>query len=370
MKSNLNLENNIYIKTKKIFDNNLEDIWNKIFQKSNTTPFQQYEWHKNWYENIGIYKNFELSILCIYYKNICISIFPFCVKKKLLKTVHWNGGLQTDYNIQLVKEEYNKEKIIEVIWSKIIKNYSFYDLILLDKIPATINEKENKLLNIINKIKTSNSYQIVLNKENLLNLYKTKIIKDNFRQIRRLKNLGKLKFVVSNSEGLNYLITEMMIKQKSLRYKSTKAWDMFSEINNRKFYYKLCNIKSFKYLKPHFSYLLLNDEVIATHFGLKNNNYFYYLMPSYNYKYGRYSTGKILLQYLIEWSFDNKIKYFDLTVGNESYKNNWAHKKFEIYQTKIAISFKGKILLKLLKYKSVFKKIPFLKKLYKKISNQ
>ena len=45
----------------------------------------------------------------------------------------------------------------------------------------------------------------------------------------------------------------------------------------------------------------------------------------------RYSPGRLLLYHLIKWSFENKIKRFDLTLGEESYKKEWSNSKVFLY---------------------------------------
>lgn len=367
---NINIDE-IKLVEKNIFDIDLEKIWTATLKESNTTPFQDYNWQKNWFEEIGKSKKFSLSILCFFFNDECISIFPFCMKNSIfLKTLYWNGGLQTDYNIQIIKEIYNEKKIISHIWSLILKKYKNCDLINLDKIPEYINNRKNKLLEVINITKSSNSYQVLLNKEKLDELYNKKIIKDNLRQIRRLNKIGKIEFIIGNNENINNIIIKKMIEQKSLRYQSTNAWDMFSEKHNIKFYLNFSKKELFKNLDIHCSYLLLNDEIIATHFGLKSNQCFFYLMPGNEFKkYGKYSPGKILLQYLIKWSYENNINSFDLTVGDEKYKKYWSNNSYSIFQSKISTSLKGLILLKLLKYKYFFKRIPFARVIYNKFIN-
>ena len=59
-------------------------------------------------------------------------------------------------------------------------------------------------------------------------------------------------------------------------------------------------------------------------YDVNNQKCFYYILPSFDiHNYGKFSPGKILLEKLLFWTFENKIKIFDFTGGNEMYKDLW-----------------------------------------------
>ena len=58
-------------------------------------------------------------------------------------------------------------------------------------------------------------------------------------------------------------------------------------------------------------------------------------------EWNKYSPGRILLLKLIQWSIENGLKYFDFTIGNESYKKDWCDNQLELYKVIKPITLKG-----------------------------
>ena len=82
------------------------------------------------------------------------------------------------------------------------------------------------------------------------------------------------------------------------------------------------NLDSYAHI--HFAVLKLDDIVLASHWGAFDENSFYYLMPTFNQEWNRYSPGRLLLENLIEWSIGKGLKVFDFTVGGEQYKKEYS----------------------------------------------
>ena len=114
-------------------------------------------------------------------------------------------------------------------------------------------------------------------------------------------------------------------------------------------------------LKIHFSELRIKDTVLATHVGIVDQTTFYYLMPANEVGiWKKYSPGRILLEFLQEWSTQNELKVFDFTVGGEAYKKQWCNAQTPLYETLIAKTFKGKIYLIIYNLKNSIKQAPWL----------
>lgn len=347
-----------------VFNENLKTEWNTLEDNSNITPFQTFYWQKKWFDTIGSKRNIQPFIIKVYLNYKCIAIFPFCMKKKYLKVIYWNGGIQTDYNLPLINYKYYNNENLNIIWTNILDKIKPYDLIMLNKLPEFINGNKNLLIDMLKKKYLTSSYQLILNNKNLEKLKNKKIIKDNKRQIRRLSKLGNLKFIIAENKEERKEIIEKMIFQKSQRYITTNSWDMFSEKENIIFYTKL-NKNLNKISNFHYSCIKLNNEIIATHLGFYDRKNFYYLMPSFDInKYHSYSPGKILIQYLIEWAIKNNLEIFDFTVGNEYYKKLWSNNSFNIFDYEKAGSFIGKIIIILNNYKKLIRHIPFSRNIY------
>ena len=72
------------IKTYEEFNNDLKRIWLRLEKKINCTPFQTFDWSKNWFETIGT-SDLKADLNILYVKSSDYEIlFPFIIKVLLL----------------------------------------------------------------------------------------------------------------------------------------------------------------------------------------------------------------------------------------------------------------------------------------------
>jgi hypothetical protein len=68
----------------------------------------------------------------------------------------------------------------------------------------------------------------------------------------------------------------------------------------------------------------LGKELIAVHIAMKEKDTVFYLGCWWNRKYKSLSTPTFLLKKDIEKSIEDRIKYYDLEVGDQPYKKKWG----------------------------------------------
>lgn len=69
-----------------------------------------------------------------------------------------------------------------------------------------------------------------------------------------------------------------------------------------------------------FSYLRVDGEIIAAHFGFKSNRRFIYHNVAYDIAHQSKSPGSILLLKILEFSVEENMEIFDMGFGIENYK--------------------------------------------------
>jgi CelD/BcsL family acetyltransferase involved in cellulose biosynthesis len=71
--------------------------------------------------------------------------------------------------------------------------------------------------------------------------------------------------------------------------------------------------------------LTVNGNVLSVLFGVYHNGRFCFLLLGFDrQKFGNYSTGLLILENVIEDCIQRKNDVFDLTIGDEAYKQNFA----------------------------------------------
>tara|TARA_B100000780_G_C21064817_1_gene428133 strand:- start:666 stop:1301 length:636 start_codon:yes stop_codon:yes gene_type:complete len=168
------------------------------------------------------------------------------------------------------------------------------------------------------------------------------MLKDNKRMVRKLSEMGKLKFLVLNNDKDFNRILKIAIDQKSDRHALTGSRNIFHNKSVKSYFENIYTLNS-RGFNVHLSALMLNDEILATHLGFWHKHCFYYLVPTFNQddKWKKFSLGRIHLEKLIKWAITNKVSSFDFTIGAEAYKNIWCNSEMDIYRHLKIRSFRG-----------------------------
>ena len=327
----------IEVKRFKKFNSELENIWKSLEENSKISFFQTYQWNKLWVKRI-LNNKIDLSILVIIYENKVTDILPLYLEKKhFLSKLVFLGGLNTDYkNIISTNKSYFKIKnFTQNDFIKFLtKHVPRFDYILFENMLSNNKDNLNVLSIFLNLNKKNINLRVNTKKftyENYINRQiNKKFLNDIYRQIRRLKKLGKLKFLVISNQSEKKEYTDLMIKLKSIQYKKSGG-GLFKIRGYEKMYRDILDNKELLNCL-HLSALLVGNNVIAVHYGFLFKNILYYVMPVYNRNWFQYSPGNVLLHYLIKESFNQNFDYLDFTEGNNNYKKIWANQSYNIYE--------------------------------------
>jgi len=353
------------------FTDELKKNWQELEKSSEHYVFQTYTWSKYWFDIIcSDSKNITLNIILVCDDDSKPQlIVPLYTKIKFgIKILTFLGGSQSDYqtiiadrklmnNICKLKEYYNYAKSV----------FPNSDIIHFEKVPEIIGNNRNILLDILKFYYQESTFSVKL--PTTYNEFKTKIkskiLNDIKRQVRRLNSLGAVELNCQLKKEYEIEEINEMINQKRARYEATNVPDMFVDEKVYKFYLNLNKSPSDNF-HIHFSTLKLNDNIIATHWGLVYLNRFYFLMPTYLMgEYSVFSPGKILLNELINWSIESKLNVFDFTIGSESYKKEWCDTEFFLFEHYMINSCRGYLYLLFIKTKRLAKRNPHVLKLAK-----
>tara|TARA_B110001450_G_scaffold256385_1_gene286679 strand:+ start:15488 stop:16603 length:1116 start_codon:yes stop_codon:yes gene_type:complete len=348
------------------FNEELASLWSDFESDAHFLPFQSYEWQRYWNTEVGQpkYKIDVCIVVCLVDDRVR-AIFPFGIKRAIgARILGFLGQDEGDYSAPLLGPKMGPNEFKD-IWIEVLAVIPCHDVVYFRNMPKLINQSDNLLLENIATQHIEFSYSTTLPnsfEEYSLRLSKS-MLKDNKRMVRRLSELGELKFaVLETPEDFNKVI-DVMISQKESRYILSGARNIFTDKSVRTFYSNIFNLLS-KGFGMHLSALTLDDEILATHLGIRNRDQFYYLMPTFNHddKWRKFSLGRIHLEKLVDWAIDNGINKFDFTIGGESYKSIWCDGEMAIYRHLKLRSFRGTIYYRYLLVLELIKSNPLLKK--------
>ncbi|MGB0466830.1 MAG: GNAT family N-acetyltransferase [Pontibacterium sp.] len=338
----------------KIFDTfpAAESVWKQFEASSIYYAFQDYHWLERWYRHIGKDEGATPCITAIWIKKDNqrqpLMLLPFAVYKTgPLRLLKFMGGEVTDYFAPLVTEKQHLQdpKWFSTLWPEIKKALPAYDAARLIKLPETLETLGNPLLQL-DTIPYAESHSATL-QPNWDDYYtcqiKKKIRADSRRQRKRLAELGELRFMIAEDDEHYRQITEAMIEHKQRRYAETEVTDLLARDNYRNFYLDHQNAFGSEAL-IHACALYVGDEIVATHWGAVLDKRYYFLMPTYaGGDWKRYSVGRILLEELMQWCFDQELTVFDFSLGGEQYKKEWCDQAMPLYEVLDAKTLPGQV---------------------------
>lgn len=150
----------------------------------------------------------------------------------------------------------------------------------------------------------------------LMSFFSTKLRGDIRRQIRRLGEMGTLRFVeYASIKDIPEGLFEQFMEAHRQRWPNAYKAPHFHE--------RLVAASSTD--GPiHFSTLMLDDTPIAWHLGFEFQGVYYYYMPAGNPEYQKQSPVKIHLYYLIARAINKGYVLYDHLRGDETYKSGWS----------------------------------------------
>jgi len=338
------------------FNDNMAKQWIEFEKNSISTIFQKFFFVYNWDKTINKNHKQELFIIFLYNNNKLISIFPFYINKILkIKTLQWIGEPFNDLNFpniinddklindninQVVNQILEENKVyFEFVYLK--KQINFFNKNFFFKNLITHNTKEENKAIILNK-----SFENYKNENYFLNSSRFKKLKKN---IDKFQITYKSSYLHDHKEKFRKDIFNFFLKNKSYKIQKTGKWDYTKHSK----YVEFINLNL---ENDHCIYnaIYSNNEIISANIGFIDKETYYYIFPCYDNKWAKISPGSINLYLLIEELFrNNTCKRFDFTIGNESYKNVWSNKSEYLFESYFINSFKGKILMTLLKIKNL-----------------
>lgn len=144
--------------------------------------------------------------------------------------------------------------------------------------------------------------------------------------VRHEKGLHKIGCVTVSTESENDKIQvhlDEFFEQHVERWSGTDSPSLFTEMKNRSFYRKIVEQMN-EYGFVRFTRVLLNDKMVAAHFGFNYDGTYTWYKPTFSLALAKKSPGEVLLKQLIQLAAEEKCDVFDFTIGNEQFKYRFA----------------------------------------------
>ncbi|MFT4115689.1 GNAT family N-acetyltransferase [Bradyrhizobium sp.] len=255
-----------------------------------------------------------------------------------------DGGV-SDYNAPILFRSMPawEGETLERFWKGLKTALPTFDLAEFEKMPADICGVPNPIIGLAKGRYDRSGHVVTITTS--WEEYAAKRLpykRETSAQRRRLAKLGSLTFSIAETAADRQRILEAMMRQKSQRYIETWGVDGLDRPGYRQYYISL--VERFAWPGPLLiSALEVNGTILSTNWGLFCKGRFIGIVMSFEGgEWRRFSAGRLLLEDLLKWNFENHTSVFDFGIGDESYKTTYTDRSIELHQARIPVTTIGK----------------------------
>jgi CelD/BcsL family acetyltransferase involved in cellulose biosynthesis len=327
-----------------------EKAWRHLEQEGECFAFQTYDWVKTWHELIGTKLGVAPQIVVL--RAPCgelAMLIPLGIRREMgLRQLSFLAHSMSDYQGPLMSKGVGERLAgdFAALWSRIMERLPYVDLIDFRRMPKVIGNAPNPFVQLAGARETERAYAAHLPStfQAFLTGKRKSIHRDSLRKLRRLAEIGEVAFEIVEVPEKAEKVVEIMAHQKGPRYVEAFGFNWFERMPEVKTFYARIGALRSEHLRGHVSIMTVGGAVVSTHVGMVLHDRFYMLLPSYaGGEWYKYSTGRLLLEHLMETSIGEGCTVFDYTVGDDAYKKDWTDVVLPLFTLTTPLSLKAYI---------------------------
>lgn len=298
-----------------------QSVWSDILEKkNNTNPFIEFGWVYEWWKHFG---EQSVEIFVVYEQEVVIGFVPFAVsRKKFTKIYRFIGNGYANY-MEVIAEEANLERIIRFVLGEICRceNNVVFDLhgLLGNNLSfETIKCFAQENCFPISTYQTITPYIKLSDLDIKAYIKKRSKLHGLNRREKKLRDLGEISFANVSQDSMDEVFS---LHEK--RWKKKFDTSRFTEKKEREFFRSLSRLQKGK-MKTVIDALYFGSKMIAFHYGFYCRGRYVLYTISHDHDFHLFSPGRFLEKELIIKNFQNGIKIYDMSIGYEAYKMDWA----------------------------------------------
>ena len=322
----------------------LSQQWDDVVQSSDTsnTPFLSFVWIQDWWKATEGRERSEPWIVCATLDGQIIGIAPLVrIRRYGCRVLHFLGTSFTGYSEIVTTDKTDHCRLAIFQW--LLLHRHEWDVIILKELAISGEEAMNYCTTAdsagLRYHKGTEYSHVITHTRGTWNDYVSKrpgsfkaFLGNIRRHSRRLSELGELEIshhCSMNPQEYSFIQDEIEnIEKRSWKYTAGSSW--LCNAAQRDFYKRI--MERFRENGLEIWVVRLSGKAICYCVNLAYANKLYYLIPSYDKEFAKYSVGTLLLKEMIEKCFSTKIDTFDFLPGNEPYEFRWGTVIKQSYQ--------------------------------------
>ena len=342
----------------------LKEKWERLDREAKfPNIFYNYSWVKHWWKQFGNGKEYRILVILDNQDN-WLAVFPFVEVPAIFGKGLWPISYHThDWsNPTLQFQSKEVHQILQIGLHALLEKYLFVWLPLVqEKFYQEWHSNIDKNRNITRKAGTRSFIQFPdenekQRKQFLAEKWGSKFLKNNRYQLKQLEQKGDLLFkVLDVTETQNFF--PLLVELESRSWKAKNRSGLFFLPHIDKIYKNYCPELVAKN-QMRISTLFINQRLIAYEIGFTLGKTYGMHNIAYDEDYKKYSPGRLLMSYNLNWTVEMGFECFDFLQGNQDYKLRFATENESVKEISIfAPRFKAWLNYKVIQWAQKRKKI-------------
>jgi CelD/BcsL family acetyltransferase involved in cellulose biosynthesis len=320
----------------------IEEEWRCFEQRAECTPFQTFEWLSAWQRCIGGPAGVKPAIVTGRQGNgELLFLLPLAVERtRFSRRCVFLGHALCDYNAPLLAPEFAcavaPAEFAE--WWRAVEGFIRntpgydYDLVAFDKMPERVGRQPNPLLALATTVNPSTAYRARLGKDwpSYYAEKRSSATRQRDRSKRRkLAQGGEVRLRAASDPDERQAALRILFHQKGRVFASTGVANLFTRPGHSDFYLFVAATAD---SLVHVTRLDVGSTCVAANLGLRFRETYYHILTSYDDgPLKRFGPGIIHLHELMRYAIAEGFTHFDFTIGDESYKLEWADEEVALH---------------------------------------
>jgi CelD/BcsL family acetyltransferase involved in cellulose biosynthesis len=330
----------------------LEQEWRRFEQTADCTPFQSYDWLSAWQRHVGAATGVTPAITIARRGDEILLLMPLGIERRsFARCLVFLGDVLCDYHAPLLAPDFATlvPEGFPALWDKIVTVLqatpaSRHDAIIFDKMPPKIGGQKNPMLTLNVTLNPSGAYETPLPAD-WEAYYASKRSSSTRRRdrtkLKRLGELGPVKFVNPDSSAELALTFDLLVQQKSKAFARMGVPNLFAPTGHAAFYRELATSPRYRSL-VHLSRLDVGNTWAALNLGITFRDCYFHILASYDDgEVSRFGPGAAHLRELLRYAIGRGLTRFDFTIGDEPYKRDWCEAEQPLYDYAGAATMRG-----------------------------
>ena len=317
----------------------IEGDWERLEKNGLLTPFQTRSWLGPFYRELAPRLNTKPLFVVVREKRTGAPamLLPLCARKYWGVTVIQFADLGvSDYNAPILAKNFDPSPSQwRRLWLRILASFRFGSILRLKNMPRLIGGRANPMALDDNFSKRMEIASWGFKLPASATEYRTRVLQSSFakelaKKSRRVAKRGKAEFVIAQTPDGRRAAFDLLARQRQARCDEMGRKNILAQDAYRRFY-EAAAVDSSEGLVS-LAQLKVGGEPVGAMLALNHDNAFHVLMSTFEGgEWKSCSLGNVLILASIEHCIANGVGFFDLTLGNEGYKENFGATPSPLY---------------------------------------